>query len=332
MKITAVVVTYANRFDYVKQVVDECFSQGVNKVVIIDNGSPRENNESLLGLQEEYTSERVFLVTNKKNEGSAVGFSQGIRFAVKFSEPDSWILILDDDNKLEPGAVKKLNSLSEKHGSDNAYMCLRFDRIHYKKYLITKERSVLLGEPNAFMLFSLLKFIKKKLGVRKESVNWDKFERITEPVECPCGPYGGLFISIKAINKVGFPNEKLYLYFDDTEYTLRFKEKGVNLWLAPQARIRDIDESWSGKKLSKKFSHPSLEADEFRVKYTYRNRVYMERKYFVTSKFEYFLNAFFYLSFLGVKAVFSRSIKRYFVICKSVYEGWNFDKNIDKLK
>ncbi|MEA9389299.1 glycosyltransferase [Acerihabitans sp. TG2] len=324
MKITAVIVTYSNRAEYLSQVVGECLSQGVDKVIIIDNGSPIDNQKQIKAIKTLYTEERIVIHTNKKNEGSAPGFALGIRMAIKQSNNDDWLLVLDDDNKLDTGAVSYLRSLAEDNTYNNAYCCLRSDREHYIRYLETHDKKILLGAPNTFVYFSFTGFIKNKLSCEKQLPILKR--KNDEPIPCPCGPYGGLFMSVKAFKKAYSPNELLYLYFDDTEFTFRLVDQNIKLWLAPQARIFDIDKSWGNKKLSHKFSNQYFETDELRIKYFFRNRVYLEKKYFVTKKHVYVFNMVIYMAILGVKAVLSGSIPRYRVIWKSVIDGWNFDK------
>jgi GT2 family glycosyltransferase len=321
MKIIAVIVTYSSRAEYLSQVVGECLSQGVDKVIIIDNGSPIDNQKKIRELQLLDPLERIIIHVNDKNEGSAPGFGLGIRLATEESDDDSWLLILDDDNKLGVGAISYLRTLAHDNGFYNAYCCLRCDRKHYTDFLATRDQKILLGAPNAFVYFSFIEFIKNRLNrVKCLPIPNDN----NEPIHCPCGPYGGLFISTQAIKKTDSPNESLYLYFDDTEFTLNLKNHGITLWLAPQAKVFDIDKSWGNEKLSNHFSHQYLEADEFRMKYFFRNRVYLEKKYFVNKKYVYGLNIFIYLFYLGIRAVLSGSISKYKIICKSVIEGWNF--------
>ncbi|MBA0205339.1 glycosyltransferase [Pectobacterium aroidearum] len=324
MKITAVIVTYANRVQLVTQVVDECMLQGIDRIVLIDNGSPSGNKEKLRTLQNKYTKNNIFIHENESNEGSAAGFAKGLRLAVSLSEKDSWVLVLDDDNKLESGVVGYLRHIGKQGNMFNAYSCFRADREHYNKFIQTNDIKYITGKPNSFMLFSISEYLKEKIRLTPNSRILSSSEDF---IPIPCGPYGGLFISVAAISMAGYPNESLYLYFDDTEYTLKLKEKGIALFLARKSIIRDIDTSW-GSETKKGFSyHPAFIADKFRVFYSYRNRVYVEKKYFVKNIFLYQLNMFFSLFILFVKALISGNMSRFLFICKSVMLGWVFDKD-----
>lgn len=329
MKITAVIVTYSNRANLVSDVAGECIAQGVDKIVIIDNGSPMENSFKLQSVRDSLGADRVVIYRNDKNEGSASGFSEGMCKASEASNPGDWVLVLDDDNKLDCGAIDILKNTALRKGEGNAFLCLRADRDHYNRYIETRENSVLLGRKNSFMLFSISSYILNKFN---KSSNKKPRESSFDGqiVRCPCGPYGGLFISYNDMQKATPPNKDLFLYFDDTEYTYNFKDKGIDLWIIPAAKILDIDSSWGNDKLKKRFSDQAFESDEFRMVYLYRNRVYFERKYLVESIFKYLCNMAAYMTILGIKALLSGSIPRYKVICKSVCDGWRLDKEISK--
>ena len=53
MKITAIIVTYSDRFHLLKQVLDSCFEEGVSNIIIIDNNSHKNSKIQL----EKYSKE-----------------------------------------------------------------------------------------------------------------------------------------------------------------------------------------------------------------------------------------------------------------------------------
>ncbi|GAB7217991.1 glycosyltransferase [Dickeya oryzae] len=281
MRILVVVVTYGNRAELVKEVVTECISQSVYKIIIVDNGSPECNFQKLELINKEYSFD-VELIRLNENMGSAKGFSVGLSRALEHSTEDDWVLFLDDDNKIEKNAIRNMCHqfhCGEIH-KDNVYFFLRKDRKNYLNFLKNRNEDDLLGVCNSFIGFHIIDFCKKKISYRERSENFD-LSCDDSVVRCPCGPYGGLLIYSKTVAKVGFPDDKLYLYFDDTEYTLRMNRLGVSLWLLPKSKISDIDISWSNIENKKKFSSPLLEtSDDFRVYYSVRNRVFFRVELF----------------------------------------------------
>ncbi|WP_211006133.1 glycosyltransferase [Pectobacterium versatile] len=321
MNVTAITVTYGNRAKFVKEVIFSCLSQNIKKIIIIDNGSPNENYEYLKKLQSQFPSE-IGVYHSHKNEGSALGFKKGILLAEEQSDKDSWFLLLDDDNSLVDGALDALKNAIELNDSHerNAYLCLRKDRSQYLNFLASEDDTDILGVTDSFLGFSIWQSIKRKFDKKKysSSVIPNKI------VNCPCGPYGGLFFHRKIVDAIGYPNEKLFLYSDDTEYTLRLRQNDINLWLVSSALISDIDESWSNIKSKKKISSPLFETQDYKIYYSIRNRIYLERKYLVNNYFIYVCNIISSLTILTVKALLCSSFRKLILIYKSIYDGFWF--------
>ncbi|EOE6853421.1 glycosyltransferase, partial [Cronobacter sakazakii] len=308
---------------FVKDVVLSCMNEGIFQFVLVDNGSPHDNADILESFLSKLNNIEYHIVKHDKNLGSAGGFGSGLNYACsKFAE-NSWFLLLDDDNKLEKNAVSALQECINIKGESNAFICLREDRPQYKKFSQFNDQSILLGEPNSFMLFSIRAYIKRRLRMDSETMPAAPRESL---IRCPCGPYGGLAINAKDVKKIGFPLNELYLYHDDTEYTLRLQRQGISLWLVKDAKISDLEQSWGDTKPQKKFSISAFEADSFRVHYSYRNRVFIEKKYLVNNKLSYVFNMLLFLGITAIRAFFTNSIKRYCLICKSVWAGWNLNE------
>ncbi|WP_204327509.1 hypothetical protein, partial [Stenotrophomonas maltophilia] len=87
----------------------------------------------------------------------------------------------------------------------------------------------------------------------------------------PIAPYGGLLIPRCLLDKIGLPLEDMFLYIDDIEFSYRITSGGGNIFIVPDSKILDIDQSWGSKAENhkKKLSSPVLEEGEsFRIYYT----------------------------------------------------------------
>jgi len=47
MKVCSVIVTYGDRFHLLKQVIEACYKEGVDKVIVIDNASEENSKKQL---------------------------------------------------------------------------------------------------------------------------------------------------------------------------------------------------------------------------------------------------------------------------------------------
>ena len=103
--IVLITVTYGNRSNYFKKVIESSLDEGVDQIVIVDNGSIAESRIELYELCKK--DERVHLLRNDENTGSSGGFYTGIEYVMNnFNSVFVWLL--DDDNVPQKNALKIL--------------------------------------------------------------------------------------------------------------------------------------------------------------------------------------------------------------------------------
>ncbi len=105
-KVFVVTVTYGNRFYLLKQVIDSALSEGVYKIIVVDNNSEPESRNRLKEYEKSLNG-KIEVLYFEDNYGSAVGFKRGLQVA--YNEPEcEFIWLLDDDNKPMSGSLKIL--------------------------------------------------------------------------------------------------------------------------------------------------------------------------------------------------------------------------------
>lgn len=327
IKFTVVVVTYANRAHLLLEVLSAAIEAGCDHIIIIDNGSSEDSKEKIRKFVNSANGLEIKIICNNKNEGSAIAFSQGMDAAINDNNTNDHILFLDDDNYPVTGAIQNSLSIATNDRSSNAvYFLMREDRPHYREYLKTRDVSTLLGANNSFMGFTLKNYFRRnftKNSFKKSKEHVPNHDSNNVAVPIPCGPYGGMLTTKTILKQDIRPMKEMILYFDDTKYTVDLSKKGVRLYLLPGCMIRDIDDSWSAKKTSK-FSSPVFEADDFKIEYSFRNRIFFERNVILTNKFVYFVNMTAYLTILFVKALISGNIRKYVKLIGYIRSGFNF--------
>jgi GT2 family glycosyltransferase len=323
MDICVVIVTYGERAHLVRQVVESCAGDRVKKIIIVDNGSGEDNKTKLASIVDAYPHV-VEILTLNVNTGSAGGFHAALEKAAGINDTD-FILALDDDNKIELEDVHKLEQYWLQHVEDNAedntvLLALREDRLHYMQFIATRNNDVLLGAKNSFMGFHIANYLKKMLGISSKKYVFP--EKIVSPI----APYGGMFFHKNLLKRHGLPKKDMFLYCDDTEFSYRITKSGGEIIIVPDAKIIDLDQSWDAGARKKRFNSPILETkDDFRVHYSFRNRVYFERNNLLTNKFMYWTNATIFLANLTVKALYHNKIDKVKLVIKSVREGYRLD-------
>ena len=282
MKVLAIIVTYGNRFNFLKRVVNSILKQDVYKIIIIDNNSSFESKEKLKGFEKELRSHKIKVFYLNDNYGSAGGYKMGLKQAYKDQECD-FIWLLDDDNKPDKKALSVLKEYWQGIKDKQkifALLSYRKDRDAYKEAVINEKPDLVLGRKNSFLGFHLVdlprkisKIIKRKLGVYTIGKdNHIKSGKIS------VAPYGGMFFQKKIIEEIGYPNEKFFLYSDDHDWSHRIIKKGGFIDLILDSVIDDIDTSWNLKEKSNSPFYSYLnDVDKYKVYYSVRNRVYFEK-------------------------------------------------------
>lgn len=318
----AVTVTYGNRATFLERVVEAAFAAGVGHVIVVDNGSAPQSRASIDRMVES-RGNLLTVVRLAQNSGSAGGFKAGLE-AVRDLAEIEFVWLLDDDNAPSRSALVRLAHAYACLGEDKrvALLALRPDR---KEYL----RAATAGQPVSIIPNSFLGFhareIPRKLGRRLRPRRDPEKNRIRFPlVSVGYAPYGGLLFHRSWLERVGLPEERLYLYGDDHEYTTRIVHSGGEIFLCTSAEIEDLDTSWH---LMPTASRPWIDpqADERRIYYGLRNRVWLEKRY-TTAPVVYFLNALAYLGFLLTLGLFAnRRPRQVFLrlrlLCRAMNDG-----------
>jgi GT2 family glycosyltransferase len=182
------------------------------------------------------------------NLGSAGGYHEGIKAAILNSA--EFVLLLDDDNCVEPGALSILKqtfeSLLTKSSLDR--LCVLGFRPDQMPGILQGDLHDAIGESgDTFFGFhvkdlphKVLSRIRRRYGVGPRAT----LPPLDRPLRLRTAPFGGMLFHRSLIDRYGYPDSRFILYVDDTEFSYRISSQGGEVWLAPTARIADIDRSW----------------------------------------------------------------------------------------
>lgn len=287
MNVCAVTVTYGNRAAFVTRLAEFLMAGNVRKMIIVDNGSPSENNQKLRSLQDSHNA-RIELISLKENTGSAGGFKEGIMAARRDRDCD-FIWLLDDDNLPEGNALEQLMLTYQKRNENCCLVSLRKDRMLYRKIFNKADVKRKFTPYNGFINYNILHSIRKKLLYSRKK---------DDLIAIPYAPYGGMFFHKQLLETIGYPLQEMYLYRDDHEYSHRIVKAGLKIYLDRQSTISDMEISWHGQRRYRFFSRfmTMIDGDEKKSYFTLRNSIFLERKYFVTNRFEYAINRSLYIA------------------------------------
>ncbi|BCQ45880.1 hypothetical protein ERHA55_34070 [Erwinia rhapontici] len=260
-------VTYANRGELVVKTIESAIMSGAKKFIIVDNGSSSQSLTLIKEMHSRHAEIELFMINNEANMGSAFAFNQAMDLSCDIAASDSWVLFLDDDNVSVNDSIKRSYNIATSNENNSVYFLYRKDRQHYVDYIRTRKPETLLGKKNSFMQFTILGYLSKTLKIFSKNkdphfhLNLSDIER----VETPCGPYGGMLINVSVLKKGIRPKVEMFLYFDDTEFTMRLGRSGCRLWILPTCELIDIDQSWTEVKPAR-FSLPLLKLQNIKLK------------------------------------------------------------------
>ncbi len=335
MKTFAIIVTYGNRFLLLRKVVLELLNIKIDKIVIVDNKSEKESADQLIKLRKEYKS-IIEVVSLNENTGSAKGYAIGIRKALEYSDCE-FIWLLDDDNKPDENALSVLKEFWRdlKVQNKNERVCLashRKDRQIYKDAVIKNNPQLVLGRKNIFRAFHIANmpsFLRNRIVKKIKKSNISVYSEKTAG-EVYAVPYGGMFFNKDLIDLIGYPDEKLYLYVDDHEYSYRIIKKGGAIWLLLNSTIRDIDQSWHVQAKGFAVNRIAKDTNHIRLYYSIRNRVYFERNELVTNRVVYYLNMIIYSLIVVGIALPNFKFKNIRIYCIALLHGLTGKMGINK--
>lgn len=259
--------------------IDGALSENVDKIIVVDNYSAKESQNNLESYSYNYY-DKIKIIQMHENTGSAGGFKRGMEEAYK--EDCDFIWLLDDDNVPQKKSLLNLILAHEYLGSDKNIALISYRKIIKKDNTQEVEHkqklynSVYYGK----VLGTGKKFFDKFINFYLK-FNYTDTKYVTYPiVKRNIGSYGGLFFKISLLEIIGYPDERFYLYADDSEYTYRMILNGLCIYTCYHSQIIDIDLQNRSK------NYFDVNFSSTKIYYGIRNHTYL--KYYVyNAKFAY---------------------------------------------
>lgn len=244
MKIAAVVVTY-NRKELLGKCLEALLRQTrpLDEIIVIDNAST-DGTGSMLSAE----FPTVTHIVLPKNIGGAGGFHEGIKLA--YDKGYDWVWVMDDD------AV----------ASDDALEKLLIPEVLKNSSVYALSSTVLNPDGSIDLVHRRFFDANKVMEMPCPHENYSK-----QYFEVDTASFVGLLISRCAIAKVGLPLKDFFIYYDDTEYSLRIRSFGGAIVNVPGSKIVHHTVADRGNSRRRPLT--------WRDFYGQRNSIYTYRKY-----------------------------------------------------
>lgn len=244
MKKHAIVVVTYNRLSLLKECLEAIEKQIIpyDEIIVVDNAS---TDGTLEYLESKKQDKKYHIIRETINRGGAGGFSKAIKIA--FEDEAEWITIIDDDAILREDFLAEIEKAQNSYGKKN--QC--FAGVPLTDGIRLGHRRIVTG-----------KWIKKEKAVPMETYSEPFFF-------CDIASFCGLVIHRSLVEKIGFPLEEFFIWYDDTEYCLRISKiskilnvnKAVIDHKVPTGKKTNLFVGWKDY-------------------YGIRNRIYMARKHY----------------------------------------------------
>lgn len=217
-----------------------CQTLPFSAVCVVDNHSTDGTAVDLDALAGKFSQLQVFHL--EKNLGGAGGFSYGLKQLAKSG--CDWLLIIDDDAMLNKNYLEELDKAIQET-----------DYLAYSGTVITQDA----------IDFTHRRRLKNPWLMTYEPVPETDYQK--KAFEYDISTFCGLLIKTSLVRQMGLPKTEYFIWFDDTEYCLRFHK---------QSRILNVNRAVLNHKTTPTGNAPAVSWKNF---YGFRNSIDIGKAY-----------------------------------------------------
>ncbi len=268
-------------------------------IIVVDNHS---HDDSINQLKNYSVNNNFKLIENEENYGFAEGNNIGIKYALKHLNP-KYILLLNNDTVVDKNFLKELTCAGEKEA--------KIGILGPKIY--SYDNPDIIWSAGCKISWKLARGIQIGSGKTDEG-QYDN----PEEVEYING--SAFLIKTDAIKKIGLMDKSYFLYFEESDWTLRANQAGYKSLYVPTAEVMH-KVSRSGGGISKPIG----------LYYITRNRWIFMKKWAKKSDYIFFVT----YQVLGALilplglSIFYKNTKLFSAYYRGLWSGLKFDKEID---
>jgi rhamnopyranosyl-N-acetylglucosaminyl-diphospho-decaprenol beta-1,3/1,4-galactofuranosyltransferase len=226
--LACVIVTY-NRADQLATCLDKTLNEEVDLVVVIDNASTDSTQALLANLQEK--EPRLLVERQRRNRGGAWGFARGMRLADRMLGRQGWILLFDDDSWPDSGCIDRFRaSLAKYHKIGIAAVGAAVFAADGRAVEANRPVLNLFRKPTAVLRLTAphSRSFRDLYHVPNKMLASDGLMLDVDSIS-----FVGLFLNLEALpaKRARYPRGALFIYSDDTTYTLQLGMLGLRIIL-----------------------------------------------------------------------------------------------------
>jgi GT2 family glycosyltransferase len=259
------------------------------KIIVVDNGSDVDETVKL----KERFSGCAHFIRQAENSGFGGGANIGIKYAQDNFAPD-YFLILNNDTVVAPDFLDQMIKLAE---SDSSVGIVGPVVCSYDSPDLIQCIGARISVSNGQTLMLD--------GKQPDSGQYGQQKEVDLVLAC-------MLLSAAVVGRVGYFNDKYFIYYDDTEYCVRTKKAGYKIVFAPEAKI------WhkSGQSAGKVVGLWDYYQARNRIWFVRRNATATEYRCFLR---RHFINIDFWLRTGSL--LYRRKIKQFVAVYRGTRDG-----------
>lgn len=256
MIVDVVIVTY-NRLEKLKKALAsyERQTKSFRNLIVVNNHSTDGTSVFLEEWERKQAPFSKIIINTDDNLGGSGGYYLGQKKAMELKA--EWVFLADDDAYAEPDMMERFYDYMERNGS-RVFSAVCGTVCHPDGSIDLNHRSRYERKGRRFVY---------RIASREEDYGKDEFE-------IDYLSYVGSFINGKALSEVGTVDKRYFIFWDDSEHSLRLKRFG-SIVCVPAIRIVHDDINPSTLNGSKR---PLIVS--WKDYYLERNEVAMNRRHF----------------------------------------------------
>ena len=247
MSLTVVILNYRTpdlAVDCLRSIASDVPRIGGARVLVVDNASGDGSGERITtSIEREGWGGWASVLPLDHNGGYSAGNNAGIRLALAAQTPPEYVLLLNPDTIVRPGALAELVRFMEQHphvGIAGSRLEEPSGQVQCTAHRFPSPAGELLGASRLGLLHRLLPGYVVSPPIRNEAH--------------PCDWVSGASMIVRrsVFEQVGLLDEGYFLYFDEVDFCHRVRRAGWEVWYVPQARVVHLEGASTGIRTPRK--------------------------------------------------------------------------------
>lgn len=186
------------------------------KIILVDNNS---QDDSVKRIKDYSNNKELTIIENEENYGFAEGNNIGIKYALKHLNPE-YILLLNNDTIVNKDFLKEMIKAGEK----NRHIGILGPKIYHY------DRPDIIWSAGSKISWKFARGIQIGTG----EIDKGQYD---EPKEVEYVTGSAFLIKKAVIDKIGLMDKNYFLYFEESDWTLRANRAGYKSLYVPAAKV-----------------------------------------------------------------------------------------------